>query len=80
MRPRDGTGQLGHAMPKHVWVTLEGSSTGRLPGILLEWRQTGSGWEGFVVCADGGGNVKPRAYMEWLPADQIDLATGSEMT
>ena len=59
-------------MPKHVWVTLDGSSDGRQPGILMDWRpatdsQPGSPrWEGYVIWADGGGNVKPRAYMEWL--------------
>jgi len=69
MQARDGTGQRGHAMPKHVWVSVGGS--GRQPGLLLEWRQVGEQWEAFVLWADGGGNVKPRTYMEWLPAGQV---------
>ena len=31
---------------KHCWVT---DRHGRLPGLLLEWRHTASGWQGRVV-------------------------------
>ena len=31
---------------RHCWVTDE---HGRLPGLLLEWQQTDSGWQGRVV-------------------------------
>ena len=62
MRANDQTGQRGHVGPKHVWVNVTGASTGRAPGILLDWRTVQGRWEAYVVWADGGGNVKPRAY------------------
>ena len=34
------------ALLKHCWVT---DRHGRLPGLLLEWRRTASGWQGRVV-------------------------------
>lgn len=74
MRANDGTGQRGHPHPQHVWIRA-GSSAGRSPGLLLEWRQVDGRWDGYVIHADGGGNVKPRAYFEWLPADQIEPRT-----
>jgi hypothetical protein len=37
-----------HSSPpiRHCWVTDE---SGRLPGLLLEWRRTVAGWQGRVV-------------------------------
>jgi hypothetical protein len=49
---------------RHCWVTDE---HGRLPGLLLEWRRTVSGWQGRVVrpVFEEGCWV---VVEEWLPA------------
>jgi len=50
------------------WVTDE---HGRLPGLLLEWRQTVTGWQGRVVrpvLEDGHWFV----VEEWLPAGSLE--------
>ncbi len=53
---------------KRCWVT---DRHGRLPGLLLEWRRTASGWQGRVVhlVADDRGWV---VIEEWLPAELLD--------
>ena len=71
MQSSDGTGQRGHVMPKHVWVNVTGASTGSAPGILLDWRVCKGRWEAYVVWADGGGNIKPRAYLEWVQQEHV---------
>ena len=84
MRRRDGpslaervAAMHGHASPpaspsgppalKHCWVVDE---HGRLPGLLLEWRQTAAGWQGRTVrpvLEDGEWLV----VEEWLPATSL---------
>jgi hypothetical protein len=72
VQARDGTGQRGHVAPKHVWVDGDGMSAARAPGILLDWRVVDGGrWEAHVVWANGGGNVKARSVLEWLPAERV---------
>lgn len=74
MRAGDGTGQRGEVTPKHVWVDGDLLAASRCPGVLLDWRVVEGGkWEAYVIWADGGGNVKPRTYLEWLPADRVRL-------
>ena len=53
---------------KHCWVT---DRHGRLPGLLLEWRRTASGWQGRVVrpVLEAGGWV---VVEEWLPAQLLE--------
>lgn len=55
---------------KHCWVT---DRYGRLPGLLLGWRQTDAGaWEGRVarvILADDG---RWDLVEEWLPAGLLD--------
>jgi hypothetical protein len=53
---------------KHCWVTDE---HGRLPGPLLEWRRTASGWQGRVVrpVLEPGGWI---VVEEWLPAELLE--------
>ncbi|WP_459968176.1 hypothetical protein [Nocardioides pyridinolyticus] len=41
------------------------------PGIILDWRTVQGRWEAYVVWADGGGNIKPRAYLEWVRAEHV---------
>ena len=59
------------ALPvKHCWVNDE---HGRLPGLLLGWRRTASGYQGRVVrpVPDEDGWV---VVEEWLPADRLTPA------
>lgn len=53
---------------KHCWVT---DRQGRLPGLLLEWRRTASGWQGHVVrpALEAGEWI---VVEEWLPAELLD--------
>ena len=55
---------------KHCWVN---GVHGRLPGLLLGWRQAGEGWQGRVVRlvhdADGWAVVE-----EWVDAGLLDPA------
>ena len=58
---------------RHCWVT---DSNGRLPGLLLEWRQVGGEWRGRVVHPvqeDGVWVV----VEEWLPAGLLDPASAA---
>ena len=52
---------------RHCWVS---DRHGRLPGLLLEWRQRPDGWHGRVVhlVEDGQGWV---LVEEWLPAAML---------
>jgi hypothetical protein len=63
--------RLGHPPIRHCWVT---DSNGRLPGLLLEWRQVAGEWRGRVVHAvrdDAGWAV----VEEWLPSGLLDPVT-----
>jgi hypothetical protein len=53
---------------RHCWVTDE---HGRLPGLLLEWRRTVSGWQGRVVrpVLDEGCWVMVE---EWIAAENLE--------
>jgi hypothetical protein len=57
---------------RHCFVT---GPHGKVPGLLLEWRQRPDGWHGRVVRpvleADGWVVVE-----EWLPAGLLDPAPG----
>jgi hypothetical protein len=58
------------AMLKHCWVT---DSHGRLPALLLEWRQTASGYQGRVarpVHEENGWVL----VEEWLPSSLLGPA------
>ncbi len=60
---------------RHCWVD---HTHGRVPGLLLEWRRTASGWQGRVVhpVRDPGG---PGWILveEWLPAKTLTEARTS---
>lgn len=53
---------------KHCYVT---DVHGQLPALLLEWRQTESGWQGRVVRPVLDGNAWV-VVEEWLPAGLLD--------
>lgn len=53
---------------RHCWVSdaVDGAGVKR-PGLLVEWRAAGSGWEGRVVYA---ARLRPDAWVlveEWVP-------------
>ena len=61
-----------HAAGREFQIgVVTGASTGRAPGVLLDWRTVQGRWEAYVVWADGGGNVKPRAYLEWVRQEHV---------
>ncbi len=53
---------------KHCWVT---DRHGRLPGLLLEWRQLDNNWRGRVVHPIHEGDSWV-IVEEWLPAELLD--------
>lgn len=71
MADRTAGGRRGDApaMPlRHCWVT---DSNGRLPALLLEWRQVEGGWRGRVVHPVRENGVWV-VVEEWLPAALLD--------
>ena len=57
---------------RHCWVDHD---HGRVPGLLIEWRRTASGWQGRVVHPvrdpSGAGWI---LVEEWLPAAALGQA------
>jgi hypothetical protein len=53
---------------KHVWVTVDGD---RVPGLLLSWRHTATGWHGRVVrpVLESSGWMLAE---DWLPASDLE--------
>lgn len=51
---------------RHVWVRLAFVPV-ELPGLVLDWRSTETGWEGLVSYVDREG----RAVTEWLAATAL---------
>lgn len=44
-----------HPRAQHVWVSITGVwATDQVPGLLLAWRSTSHGWEGWVISAQPG--------------------------
>lgn len=54
---------------KHCWVT---DGHGRLPGLLLEWRRTESGFQGRVLRAVHEQDTGWLVVEEWLPAELLE--------
>lgn len=59
---------------KHCWVDGE---SGRLPGLLLEWRRTASGYQGRVVHPVQEPGIGWVVVEEWLPAGRL-AKTGTD--
>jgi hypothetical protein len=57
---------------RHCWVAGAVDDTGvKRPGLLVEWRQSRSGWEGRVLYA---ARLRPDTWVlveEWLPASLL---------
>ncbi|MBF4766936.1 hypothetical protein ISU10_04040 [Nocardioides agariphilus] len=60
-------GERGPGSLRHCWVDHD---HGRVPGLLIEWRRTASGWQGRVVhpVRDPSGWI---LVEEWLPAASL---------
>jgi hypothetical protein len=60
---------------RHVWVTA--TTVWRehpVPGLLLGWRETKTGWEGWVILVEDGNLAHedgPYVRQLWLPASGI---------
>ena len=56
----------------HVWVKLDlDGPRAPLPGLVLDWRHTGRGWEAWVVTAETystGTGEAPMVRQGWRPA------------
>ncbi|CAN5429381.1 hypothetical protein BH11ACT8_BH11ACT8_29180 [soil metagenome] len=68
--PSPAASPAGGACPsRHCWVSDAADGCGvKRPGLLVEWRQAGTGWEGRVVYA---AMLRPETWTlveEWLPA------------
>jgi hypothetical protein len=56
---------------RHCWVRDPPDSPGTWPGLLVEWRQRGSGWQGRVVYTVTGPHG-PALVESWLPAARLE--------
>lgn len=69
-------GDRSERQARHCWV-VDGSSVRlRAPGLLVEWRQLDGAWQGrvaYVVGSDGEATL----VEAWLPASQLEPATGA---
>ncbi len=68
----DGAWEDDACPARHCWVAGALDAEGvKRPGLLVEWRQTGRGWEGRVLyCA----RLRRDAWVvveEWLPAELL---------
>ncbi len=57
---------------RHCWVAdaVDGAGT-RRPGLLVEWRRAGDGWEGRVTYAVRLREGRWASVEEWVPAAQL---------
>jgi hypothetical protein len=55
-----------------VWVRFDHSNAAPLPGLILDWRQTGARWSAWVVwIEDGSSPSRRRIRQGWLPAERL---------
>jgi hypothetical protein len=56
---------------RHCWVHDPPDSPGIWPGLLVEWRQRGEGWQGRVAYTVTGPHG-PALVETWLPAARLE--------
>ena len=57
---------------RHCWVSEAVDGLGvKRPGLLIEWRQSPSGWEGRVVYAASLRASDWALVEEWIPASRL---------
>jgi len=68
-RPAPDEGAVDGGPARHCWVAGAVDDDGvKRPGLLVEWREEGRGWEGRVVYV---ARLRPDGWVvveEWLPA------------
>ena len=76
-QPVDAGRAEGSCPARHCWVLDAADHSGaRRPGLLVEWRQGGAGWEGRVVYVAA---LRARGWAvveEWVPAGLLVESTG----
>jgi hypothetical protein len=55
---------------RHCWVRDPPQAPGTWPGLLIEWRRRGAGWQGRVAFTVAGPDG-PALVEAWLPADRL---------
>ena len=58
---------------RHCWVQGLPDAPGRWPGLLVEWRRTGTTWDGRVVYVLVSAG-EPVVVESWLPAAHLHPA------
>ena len=56
---------------RHCWVRDPPDAPGTWPGLLVEWRQRGGGWQGRVAYTVTGPHG-PALVEAWLPAARLE--------
>jgi hypothetical protein len=56
---------------RHCWVRDPPEADGIWPGLLIEWRQRGGGWQGRVAYTVTGPHG-PALVESWLPAARLE--------
>ncbi|MGY1804086.1 hypothetical protein ACI78T_12495 [Blastococcus sp. SYSU D00922] len=56
---------------RHCWVHDPPDAPGIWPGLLVEWRQRGGGWQGRVAYTVTGPHG-PALVETWLPAARLE--------
>jgi len=56
---------------RHCWVRDPPDAPGIWPGLLVEWRQRGGGWQGRVAYTVTGSHG-PSLIEAWLPAARLE--------
>jgi hypothetical protein len=56
---------------RHCWVRNPPDAPGTWPGLLIEWRQRGGGWQGRVAYTVSGPHG-PALVEAWLPAARLE--------
>jgi hypothetical protein len=56
---------------RHCWVRNPPDAPGIWPGLLVEWRQRGGGWQGRVAYTVAGPHG-PALVEAWLPAARLE--------
>lgn len=59
------------ALTTHCWVLDRPGSTGRSPGLLLEWRREGHAWLGLVAYVERQEQDRFRLVQRWVPAEVL---------
>ena len=56
---------------RHCWVAEADAQGVKRPGLLVEWRADGTGWEGRVVYAAALRPGRWSLVEEWMPASRL---------